>query len=173
MTNVDEADGPPECHERVPAQGDHRLRRGQRQHVARARQGQHGEGATAELGVVEALDHEWTENERAGRADHADRDDDQRQRPQAGAELDELVAGGEPRQPRQQGGLDRLEHEQRNPREQDPVGELGDELALRRRRPAMLAATTPALSSAAPKTEPMSSQPRFGVTSFQVDSGPG
>ena len=36
-----------------------------------------------------------------------------------------------------------------------------------------VAATTPALRSAAPKTEPMSSQPRFGVTSFQLDSGPG
>jgi hypothetical protein len=36
-----------------------------------------------------------------------------------------------------------------------------------------LAATTPALSRPAEKIEPSSSHPRFGVTSFQLASGPG
>ncbi len=114
----------------MSAQGDHRLRRRQRQHVAGARQRQHGEGPAAELGVVEPLDHERTEEERPGGADHADPDDDQHQGAKAGPELDELVAGGEPRQPRQQCCLDRLEHEQRNPRHQDAVRELRDELGF-------------------------------------------
>ena len=40
------ADGPPERHERVAAQGDHRLRDGQAEHVdRRCRQRQHGQGA--------------------------------------------------------------------------------------------------------------------------------
>ena len=79
-TNVTNADGPPERDEGVPVEGDDGLRRRERHHVARARQRQHGERPAAELGVVEPLDHERAEEERAGGADHADCDDEHRQR---------------------------------------------------------------------------------------------
>ncbi len=64
-------------------------------HVDRTRQGEHRQRATAQLGVVDGLDHERSDQERADGADHADGGDELHQLGETAAELGELTACGQ------------------------------------------------------------------------------
>ena len=122
----DHAGGPAEGDERVPLERDDRLGEGERHHVAGGAEGEHGERASGQVGVVDDLDHERPDDERADGADDPDGEDEHQQATEPGPELEQFAGGGEPAQAGQQGGLHRLEHEQGDAGEQDAVGELGD-----------------------------------------------
>ncbi len=65
----DDAGGPAEGDEGVPLERDDRLGEGEGDHVARRAESEHGERAPGQVGVVDDLDHERPEDERADRAD--------------------------------------------------------------------------------------------------------
>ena len=155
-------------------EGDHRLGEGEGEHVARAAGGEDGQRHAVELGVVDLLEHERSDRQGADAADDADADDEDEQAPQPVAELGEVAGCGEAAEPGEQRRLHGLEHEQRDAGEQHAVAELGDLLpaASAVSSDRMLTSTGPALSSAAAKTDPSNSHPRFGVTSFHDASGP-
>jgi hypothetical protein len=156
----------------VPAQGHDRLRRRDGGHVDRARQGEHRHRPSGELGLEHQLDDRRADQQRTDRAEDPDAGDQDHEPAEAVDELDEVALGGEPGEPRQERGLDRLEHEQRDARHQHAVAELGDQrLGLVVRK--TVAAIGPALSSAPANTAPSSSHPRFCVTSAHGASGPG
>ena len=114
----------------MAVQGDHGLRRGQRDHVHRAAEGEQSECASVEATVVHHVEDGRTERERGHGAEQSDTHDDEHQATESGAELLEIVLGRESSQTRQEGGLYGLEQEEWDAREQHTVSETGDLLGF-------------------------------------------
>ena len=154
-------------------EGDDRLGEGEGEHVAGAAGGEDGERHAVELGVVDLLEDERSDRQRAEAADDADADDEDEQPAQAAAELVEVAGGSETAEAGEQRRLHRLEHEQRDARQQHAVAELGDlRLGLGGVLGQQVGQHRAGVEQAAANTDPRSSHPRLGVTSFHVASGP-